>query len=189
MNIRSFALAALFLLLGGMTFSTKGQTEIIGDQLPPALSKYVSQLEGTEVSPGTSDEISNTIYGWNLSGQTSGDLTGYMFLSMNYSMSAARQPYARDLRTANTNFNLVSGGSWCKAIYVDGAYAGTVSGTILGGTVTWNEDYTSATLDLQLSGDNGTRNYAGAVGSGTFTGVVDRSTSTPTVSGRLYLAY
>jgi len=172
-----------------MAFNTQAQTEINGDRVPVLSGKYASDVSGTEVSPGT-DESGSETFGWTMSGQTSGDLLGNVFLSVNYSMSAVH-PFASGNSAISipATVNLVTGGSWSKAIYVDGVYAGTVSGTIVSGTVTWDESHTIATLELQLASEDGTDFFAGTTGAGSFSGTVDRTEVVPTVSGSLRLAY
>ena len=139
----------------------------------------------TEVSPGTMVRP-NKVFGWTFSGQTKGDSSGPIFMSVNYDEDITGISPV-DSVTPMT-LNLVSGGSWSEQIYVDGSFAGSISGSIVSGTVSWNTDRTVATVELQLICDNGTGTFAGASGSGTFTGTLDRA-SAGAVTGTLTLDY
>jgi hypothetical protein len=70
-----------------------------------------------------------------------------------------------------------------------GEYVGSISGTIVGGEVNWNEKYQIATVSLQMTADEGTDMFAGSVGTATFDGILDQSGKKPTLSGTLILNY
>jgi hypothetical protein len=188
MHFRFLALAALILLLGGMTVSSQAQLKLT---YSPRLvddfgDRDNSEVVANEISAGTV-ERSNVVYGWTFSGQTKGDLSGNIFMSVNYANDINAIGVDNAVRE-NSPLNNVSGGAWSKMIYVDGAYAGSLSGTIAGGSMNWNPEHTIATFELQLICDNGTVNFAGVTGSGTFTGTLDRANG-GAVTGTLTLNY
>jgi hypothetical protein len=105
-----------------------------------------------------------------------------MVVSLNYS--------AAMLGTDSTPVtNVITGGSWSKAIYIDGVYAGSVSGTITGGELVWNQETQESTVSLDLISDQGTEAFVDAKGKGTFVGVIAQGSETRSVSGLLTLDY
>lgn len=191
MRLRSIALATFALLLGGMLFSTQAKHRQVFaesfDTPTPALSgTYESQVDATEMSSGNSQEMTNAVYGWNSYGKTTGGLCGHVFISVNYSVTDNNDSF---MTPSIVPDNVVTGGSWSKIIYVDGVYAGSISGTIVGGSLVWDENHTTAQVELQLVGTKGADNFVGLTGVGTFSGTLDRTTSDATLTGTLRMKY
>ncbi|HXD34468.1 MAG TPA: hypothetical protein VN643_25335 [Pyrinomonadaceae bacterium] len=190
MRFRSLALAALILLLGGMSVNSQAQQKIALDspnRVNSWAEQYQSEVFANEISAGTV-ERNNVVYGSTFSGNTKGDLSGHLFVSVNYANDINAVGLDKVSTFGADPLVNVSGGSWSKMIYVDGNYAGSLSGSIGSGSVTWNADHTMATVELQLVCENGTESFAGITGFGTFSGTIDR-VSGGAVKGVLTLNY
>lgn len=193
-RIKFLAIAVLFVLLG-MATSSQAQQEIIGDKLPPPAPQvlkgtYDVGVKATEFSAGLADGFSKSIYGWGFYGRTEGDLSGHIFISANYAMASYGVRSSTRMATPiPVPVNIVTGGSWSKLIYVDGVYAGSISGTITSGTLTWDYLSETASVVLDLACDKGTGDYVGITCLGSFKGRLDRTQLDPTVMGALTLNF
>lgn len=184
-KIKSLALVALAIFLSGVFVSAAAQKGFGPAPVdPPVLETlngaYTVAVNATELSRGDVAFGTGETYGWTCYGSTEGDLSGFMFVSMNYSSPA---------EVGFGSPNTVIGGSWSKLIFIKGEYAGSIYGKIVGGEVVWDGRGGTATISLQLTGDDGTGMFAGNIGSGTFEGGLNRTTSPASVSGILTLKY
>lgn len=189
---KSLALFALAILFGGLFISAEAQKR----RLPPIYidpppvfgaelsGTYVIAVNANELSTGEVEPTTQATYGWTCYGVTKGDLSGFLFVSMNYSSDYS---FAGDASLSGVSS--VSGGSWSKLIFIDGEYAGSVFGKIVGGELVRNKLDRTAAINLQLSSDGGTGLYVGTIGNGTFAGVLDQNLKAPSVSGKLILNY
>jgi hypothetical protein len=132
---------------------------------------YELSVSASQVSAGDVDFASGNTFGWTWSGTTSGYLSGYMFMSLNY--SAAPIQVGADL----SEMRIVTGGSWSKVVFIDGIYAGRISGKIVNGSV-MIDGKSMTSMDLELVGDSGTDTLVGSTGTGRFSGVIDNSDKT-----------
>lgn len=197
-KIKPLALVALVILFSGVLTSVAAQRRMpapIVDEAPAASIDEVplpipGMLSGTysitvsaiELSAGDMDFATGMTYGWTSYGKTEGDLSGFMFISMNYTQSTP--PSSR-----GGGRSQITGGSWSKLIYIKGEYAGSVYGRIVGGELVWNETGVPANISLLLTSDAGTESFVGSAGSGNFEGQLDQSSKVPSVSGVLTLKY
>lgn len=193
-----FAALAVVLMLGaGLSFNAQAQRKgsVTRAVMPLPISgvlsgSYNSSVSATEIGAGEVNNVSNEMYGWTLQGVTNGDLSGFLFLSVNYTwppfgFDPSVTPDSTPLVT-----NIICGGSWSKLIFVDGVYRGSVSGKITGGTITWDDQSQTSTMELTLTSDNATDDYVGSVGGGAFTGTLDRSGKFgATLVGKISLKY
>jgi hypothetical protein len=201
MNTIKFpALVGVAILVGGVFASAFAQKAItpapVGPPtfiVDPLSGTYTIKVDANEVSAGDTEYAVGKTYGWTAYGTTSGDLSGYIFISLNYSLpSVGAQPSKARLSRPQpiTQTSDVTGGSWSKLIFVKGRYVGSVHGRIVGGTLEWNQSDLNATLRLQLVGENGTGSFVDNTGKGTFEGTLDRTSSkVPNVTGVLTLNY
>jgi hypothetical protein len=153
---------------------------------------YASRIDATQLSVGEANYAASQVYGWTCYGQTKGDLSGYVFMSMNYSLPAFTpvDPAGSPSAFQPPPTSDVTGGSWSQLIFVDGVYTGSVSGRIVGGVLRWDSYSNNATVELKLVADDGTDAYLGSSGNGDFQGLLDRSAkSVPTITGTLTLNY
>ena len=74
-------------------------------------------------------------------------------------------------------------------IFINGQYAGSVSGKIVDGDLVWNEKTSNASISLQLSAEQGTDSFVGCTGKGTFEGTLTRGWMAANVVGGLTLEY
>ena len=196
-KIKTLAIAAMLLLTAGALVSSQGQKRMANHRMPPPVpvvgilsGTYASSVSAAEVTSG--DESNGSIYGWSFSGITKGDLSGFIFLSVNYTLPQYNPNGGigspPEIGSTPQESDVI-GGSWSKLIFVDGVYQGSVSGRILGGKLIWDADNNRTGFDLKLAGDNGTDAFAGNVGIGSFEGVLDRAYKSPVMSGSLTLNY
>jgi hypothetical protein len=192
-KIKYFALVALAIFFGGFLSSAAAQRSmprfpVLDPPVAEALSgSYTVQVTANELSTGDIENTSGATYGWTSYGTTDGDLSGYMFISMNYSSPLV--PTGGEIDTSTSGVSTVISGSWSKLIFIDGQYTGSVYGRIVGGELVWNSRDLTATISLQLTADGGTASYVDNRGSGTFAGVLDQSAKRTTASGTLNLNY
>ncbi|HEV7682405.1 MAG TPA: hypothetical protein VGO68_09815 [Pyrinomonadaceae bacterium] len=192
-KIKSAAAIALAIFFAGIFATAAAQnaaTPSIPHTLPLVFSlngTYNVNVDAVEVSIGTVDDASGATYGITWSGKTNSDLSGYMFVSLNLAAPESSAEVG-DVR-AVPHPSVVTGGSWSKVVFVDGAYVGTVFGTVTGGQLVWDAKTQTSSVNLQLVSDRGADAFVGATGSGTFVGVVDQSGEVPTVTGTLTLEY
>ena len=189
-KIKSLAPVALALLFGGVFASATAQRRMPPQPIEPPVvgtlsGTYKVAVTANELSTGDIDYTTGDTYGWTCYGTTEGDLSGFMFISMNY--SASQPPVGGVIGEIPGGVSNVTGGSWSKLIFVDGQYAGSVYGKIVGGELVWNGR--AATISLQLTADEGTGSYLGSTGSGTFEGILDQNSKRSSVSGSLILNY
>jgi hypothetical protein len=191
-KIKSAAITALAIFCMGMFATATAQKKTTAHSIIPLPSTvvlsgtYEVNLDAVEVSIGTVDYTSGATYGSTWSGQTAGDLSGFMFVSLNYCAPENGGVVGIDSRPGTS---VISGGSWSKVIFIDGVYAGSVSGTITGGELTWNPDTEESNITLQLTSDQGTEAFVDAKGKGTFVGVIAQRSVSRSVSGHLTLDY
>ena len=155
--------------------------------ITPLSGTYNLKVEADEISVGDIDFPIGSTYGWTWSGKTSGDLSGFMFVSLNYSSPMTSPSELATFTTGDTS--KVLGGSWSKLIFINGQYAGSVSGKIVGGELVWNEKTSNASISLQLSAEQGTASFVGCTGKGTFEGTLTRGWMAANVVGGLTLEY
>jgi len=188
-KIKLAALISLAILFGGMFSGAAAQKRMPPILIEPpvgALSGiYKISVEASELSSGVTDSLDGTTYGWTWNGKTDGDLSGFIFLSLNWTPEIS----VNDLEVLAVRPGTINGGSWSKLIFIKGQYVGSISGTIVGGEVSWSEKYQIATVSLQMIADEGTDMFAGSVGTATFDGILDQSGKKPTLSGTLILNY
>jgi len=149
---------------------------------------YKVAVNANELSTGDIDYTTGATYGWTCYGTTEGDLSGFMFVSMDY--ASPQPPSGSEIGEVVGGTSKVIGGSWSKLIFIKGQYVGSVYGRIVDGELVWNIGKGDLTaISLQLTADEGTGSYAGSTGSGTFEGILDQSSKVPSVSGTLILNY
>jgi hypothetical protein len=145
---------------------------------------YSIEVNANEVSTGEAERTTGATYGWTWYGNTEGDLSGYMFVSLNY---ATDNTFAGEVNPGGISG--VTGGSWSKLIFENGVYVGSIFGKITGGELVRNNFDRMATISLTLTADEGTGPYVGSIGSGTFEGLLDRKSKAASVTGKLTLTY
>lgn len=189
-KFKSLALVAVAILFSGMLFGASAQKKKAIKFIEPPVPFDI--LTGTHKIDVKADKLSigevpfgsGSTYGWTCYGVTEGDVSGYIFISMNYS--------APELSWGGGESRTVTGGSWSKLIFIDGQYTGSISGLIVGGEVvsgdvTFNAPAT--TITLQMTGDGGTGAYEGRKGTASFDGVVTDGPKATNVTGTLGLNY
>jgi hypothetical protein len=179
-------MAAAFVLLAGLgTAMGQGKMNKNGAtfRLPPEPIGPVVKINAFEVTDGsigyrpTKEE---TMFGYTFLGRTSGSLPGSITLSMNCT-PATPTPGGSSALT---------GGSWTLPIYmteVRGGYAGSLFGTIVKGTMTWDKTGTNANIYFVLNVDGGTQSWEGIQGYATFAGTlfVDEKTQKTMLTGEM----
>lgn len=195
-KIKSLGLVALAILVGGVFLSAEAQKRmapvlidpppIFIDPPPVVLTvlsgSYTDAVNGNQLSTGEVELNTGATYGWTCYGSTEGDLSGFLFISMNYTSD-----YSVQLGTSLDSVSSVTGGSWSKLIFVNGLYAGSVYGKIVSGQLIKTEGMTS--INLELTADDGTGDYVGNIGTGVFEGVLDQNSKESSVTGKLVLRY
>jgi|ERR1043166_140430 hypothetical protein len=192
-KIKYAACLALAVFLGGI-FSTAAAQKasspsFIGPptwEVQPLSGSYSVNTESISVSKFELDPESGAPYRLSWSNKTTGDLTGFIFISVNYAtpmyMRAGEQPIGLG-GTSN-----VIDGSWSKLIFIKDVYVGSVSGTITGGELIWNGT-NQPTIKLELTSDQGTEAFVGCNGRGTFEGTWNQDAEGTPISGVLTLNY
>lgn len=141
-------------------------TTTYNSTVPPGL--------GIEISAGTIS--GDTRFGATFVGNTSGDLTGILVSSVNYTPPSPGPNVTND----------IVGGEWALC----GSQV-TVYSTFTGGTVQWNADESLADVAANMTIAGGSINGIPVSGTGTFSGVLDhRPLQTglpPTINGALQL--
>ncbi|HEV7743427.1 MAG TPA: hypothetical protein VGO56_00395 [Pyrinomonadaceae bacterium] len=183
------AVVVLAILFGGVFISAEAQKRMSPtffiDPPPTILSgDYSMNVDANELSAGDTDSIAGPTYGWTCYGTTEGDLSGFLFISMDYA-SDVLTPGSAD-RSGVKN---VIGGSWSKLIFVDGVNTGSVHGRIVGGHLVVNNFDGTTSINLTLTAEDGTGDYTGSEGYGTFAGVLSQSAKARSVTGQLILNY
>jgi len=191
-KIKSMALISLAILLAtsfsAATAQKRAAVRQIAAPLPVVINlsgPYNVKVSATELSRGEFDYASGTTYGWTWYGKTEGDLSGFMFVSVNYGVPAVNE----EVDVHPVGVSSITGGSWSKLIFIKGQYAGSVSGRVTGGDLTWNEKAQNWTVNLELASDQGSDAFVGCTGKGTFAGVLDPNGKLGTISGVLTLEY
>lgn len=194
-RVKFLALAAILVLVAGAFFSSQAQKKMTNHRMPPVApvdgilsGTYASSVNATEISAGSPGGFSE-VFGWTCYGPTKGDLSGFIFLSMNYGAANPLGGSGADPNILPPSSSEVSGGSWSKLIFVNGVYMGSISGRILGGVISWEKGGQTAAIELKLTSDKGTNAYIGSVGMGSFEGTMDRTGASPLLSGILTLNY
>lgn len=195
-KIKSAALIGFAIFLAGMFATAAAQKRTS----TPSFSKpfpivaglsgtYTINLDAVEVSTGTVDIISGASYGWTWSGKTYTDLSGYMFFSLNFAAPDNSTAVEAGGDRLPPQPRLISGGSWSKVIFIDGVYAGTISGRVTSGQLVWSPDTRTSNVSLQLTSERGTEAFVGLQGTGTFVGVVGQVGEVTTITGVVTLEY
>jgi len=188
------AMTAIAIFMAGALASATAQVRlppvpVIG----PLSGTYKMTMAANELSPGDTEYAMAETYGWTCYGETAGDLTGFMFVSMNYSLPEYFvQPVDGVIGIVPPQpVSKVTGGSWSKLIFIKGKYVGSVYGKIVGGTLEWSSKDMSARMILELTADNGTGAFVDNVGKGSFEGTLTPSQKEQgvLVSGVLTLEY
>lgn len=196
-KIRSLALVAVAILFGGVFAVAAAQMRMPPSPIEPPLpvgvtlsGTYSMEVSANQLSAGDIEFVTGTTYGSTFYGQTVGDVSGFMFVSMNYTSLQAPPADMISEGTAG-GVSQVTGGSWSKLIFIKGEYVGSVYGRVVGGELVWsaNKRGTTTNINLQLTADDGTEAYVGNAGTGTFEGMLDLSSKFSTVSGKLTLTY
>lgn len=194
-RIKLVSFIALAVFLGGSFSGATAQTRTSSLRFtaPPlpvviALSgTYSVKVDAIELSRGQVDFTSGTTYGWTCYGKTEGDLSGFMFVSLNYDAPAG---FAGGIDVMPVGgASSVVGGSWSKLVFMKGEYVGSISGTIIGGNLIWNEKTQNWSVNLNLLSEQGTEALVGNTGKGSFAGTLDQNGKVSTVSGLLTLDY
>jgi hypothetical protein len=194
MKLMIITAVAIF-MAGALTSATAQKEGSLPLPLPigPLNGTYTMAMTANQLSAGDTEYAMAETYGWTCYGKTSGDLTGFMFVSLNYALpeylstdkvEAGSTPVEIILPTSN-----VTGGSWSKLIFMRGQYVGSVYGKVVGGTLVWSQMDLSATMSLQLTADDGTGYFVGNAGKGTFEGTLDPSQKSGNLTGVLTLNY
>ena len=188
-KFKSLALVAIAILFSGVLFGASAQKRKITPAIEPPVpfdiltGAHKMDVKADKLSPGEVG-LGSGIYGWTCYGITEGDVSGYIFISVNYS-DASLTLYGGESRQ-------VTGGSWSKLIFVDGQYTGSINGRIVGGEMVSGEvnvRVPATTLSLQMTGDGGTGAYVDRRGTATFDGIVTAGPKGPNVMGTLGLFY
>jgi len=189
-KIKSLTLIALVILVSGIFVSAAAQKKPLpAEQVLPVMplsGTYKIALTANELSIGSVELNTGETYGWTCYGTTDGDLTGYMFVSLNYSLPSPPDGESGDVAGGVSQ---VSAGSWSKLIFSNGQYLGSVYGKVVSGQLVWNGRDRTTSVRLNLTADDGTESFVGSTGTGTFEGVLDPNSKTSYVSGTLTLNY
>lgn len=176
---RLLMIAAMAIIVTGALASASAQKASPIPVIEPLNGVYSIAVNATELSPGETEYAMAETYGWTCYGKTSGDLTGFMFFSMNYAQAGYEIAQTVDKLSSPPQpigtTSQVTGGSWSKLIFVRGQYVGSVNGRIVGGTLTWSKTDLTVGMSLELTADDGTGYFAGSVGTGRFQGDMVRS--------------
>lgn len=180
------------ILVGGVLTSATAQRKLTSEPIQPpvplpTLSGPITiDVQANELSDGETT-FDGSVYGWTCYGVTSGDLSGHIFMSINYG------PAVPSL--SGGEVRQVTGGSWSKLIYSKGVYMGSIYGRISGGemasdnSIVVTEVPLPVTINLELTADGGTGIYAGNVGEGSFKGQYGSEEKSANVVGTLTLNY
>jgi hypothetical protein len=194
-RIKFSALATVTMFLLGVFASVSAQKSAIPivPAVPPLNGTYSINLSANELSPGDTKFATQETYGWTCYGKTNGDLSGFMFISMNYTVP---ELVGKDSSSPSGNppqpifpTSKVTGGSWSKLIFTKGQYVGSVYGRIVSGELVWSTTDLNAKVHLELVADDGTGSFVRNIGKGTFEGTLDRMNKQPKVSGALTLEF
>lgn len=172
-------------------FSEFGEAVAIVPKGESLSGSYSMKVNAKELSAGITEYSLGQTYGWTSYGTTNGDLSGYIFLSVNYTLAGGGPPLDPGTARPQPIFGAsqVTGGSWSKLIFNGDKYVGSVSGRIVGGEIAWGTSELKATIRLELATDNGTDAFAGNVGKGLFEGTLDRTTERASIAGVLTLGF
>ena len=171
----AFAIALTF--IAGLIWSAQAQVP---------LRIRTATVQGIEISPGI--EGTEGLYGTSYVGRTTGQWPGSFFVSLNYARSGA--PIGISPPEYISLFDNIAGGTWSMPIY-NTLYRGAIYGQVYSGTIEWNDfSKSTATVNLELIIDGGTKNFAGVSGKGTFSGTLNRITNgKPELNGTLRFEY
>jgi hypothetical protein len=196
---KRFLFAATLVLVVGQCFGAMAQSKMNskGGAFPsPQGFPPTASVDAIEVAAGTvvvdNEASQETTFGYTFLGQTSGDVTGSLTLSLNCMQVI---PGPGDIVGPGTKIGAaeVTGGAWTLPVYTlgvkgSGGHTGSLYGTIAkGGTMTWDKSGTNAIVYFELNVDGGTQSWSGIQGSATFVGVlaVDAETQKSTLRGDL----
>ena len=116
-RIKVLAFVVVGVLLGGAFATATAQKAELGTgEMPipisgPLSGTYVSTLNADEVSAGETEHAVAKTFGWTGYGKTTGDLSGFMFVSMNFSVPQRQSSDATIRPGAATLTSKVSSGS------------------------------------------------------------------------------
>lgn len=183
-----FLFAAAFVLLAGLSLGIMAQKTMdptdSAFRFPPpepiTPSVRVTAIEITDGTIGSDNQTKNeTIFGYSFLGQTTGSFPGSFTLSMNCTPAV---PVPGDTSE-------LTGGAWTLPVYWTeirgGGYAGSLYGTVVKGTMSWDKTGTNANVYFVLKVDGGTQSWDGTGGFATFVGTifVDEKTQKTMLSG------
>lgn len=161
-------------LPGVITTVTMAVPDPPGTGAPTTYDSAVPPGLGIELSAGTVS--GGTRFGATFVGNASGDLTGTLVSSVNYTPPSPGPNVT----------NRIVGGEWVLC-----GPQGTLYGSFTGGTVRWNGDETLADVTANMKILGGNVNGIPVSGTGTFDGVLDHRPLEgglpPTISGALQL--
>ena len=185
------AITAIAILMAGALASVTAQVGLPPIPIGSLSGTYKMAMDANELSAGDTKFALAETYGWTCYGETSGDLNGFMFVSMNYALPNSLTSVIDGKVGISPPLSKVTGGSWSKLIFIKGKYLGSVHGRIVGGTLEWSKTDLSAKMKLELSADGGTGAFVDNVGKGTFEGALEPSQKEKggRVTGALVLDY
>ncbi len=140
----------------------------------------LDSIQGVEISAGQKVGIYRV--GATFVATATGAVPGAMTVTIKYT------PNSPGVNVINT----VVGGKWTLLVYQNRQFLGSLSGTVTGGSATWNTTGTTTTtasvlINLKILGGIG--KYAGASGTARFCGALSHLTFPPTISGTLRLSF
>lgn len=189
---RLSVLATIVIALSGVFANVSAQkTDRPVPWVEPLNGTYTMRVNANELSAGDSKfELQETV-GWTSYGKTDGDLSGFMFISLNYTLPKQSVDPKDGRPEPVPQTSQITGGSWSKLIFRDGQYAGSVCGRIASGEIVWSQTDLNATIHLELTSEGGTGSFVGSNGKGMFDGTLDRmgKSSVAIVAGDLILDY
>jgi hypothetical protein len=193
-KIKYTAFLVLAVFLGGIFSSAAAQKAstpgFIGPptwEVKPLSGPYTVRTESIAVSKFDLNPDSGAPYRLSWSNKMIGDLSGFMFVSVNYSTPMYLRGGAQVTGIGGTS-NVIDG-SWTKLIFVNNVYVGSVSGTITGGELTWSETDQNTAIRLDLTSDQGSDAFTGCYGRGTFEGTWNQEAEGMPISGTLNFTY
>ncbi|HEY8187602.1 MAG TPA: hypothetical protein VIF64_16135 [Pyrinomonadaceae bacterium] len=190
---KHFLLAAVFVLVSGLGAGVMAQIEM---EVPPDAIEPITKLNAIEITDGTIGYESQTrqqktSFGYGFLGQTTGAFPGSFTLSMNCTPPPQPLDGGSEVGGISISTTELTGGAWTLPVYNNGKYgafyAGSLYGTVVTGTMTWDNTQTNATVYIVLRVDGGTQTWESVGGFATFAGTLsfDEKTQKKVLSGDL----